>query len=206
MLSTERPLREKKKEQTKRALFEAALELFTQRGYESTTVDQIAVQAGVSRRTFFRYHKSKEASVFSYHHERLERFRAYLEQEAHSDGGFGRVRHAFLALAEEYTAERSALVLQQRVIASSASLQSYDLQLDREWEEAIAAALERELEESKRAHLWAGAIIGVVRVVLREWFEGGGRDDLVRLGEEVFDLLERGLQARSSVTKRGKKQ
>jgi AcrR family transcriptional regulator len=56
-------LRERKKAQTKVAIQEQALRLFVRRGYDATTIEQIAEAAEVSPSTFFRYFPTKEAVV-----------------------------------------------------------------------------------------------------------------------------------------------
>src|SRR5690606_21714707 len=57
----------------RRELAAAAMELFATKGYEATTVDEIAAAAGVARRTFFRHFRSKEEAIFPDHDDTLVR-------------------------------------------------------------------------------------------------------------------------------------
>lgn len=57
------PLRERKKLRTRRALADAALRMFTEKGFDSTTLDELAEEAEVSKSTFFRTFPAKEAAA-----------------------------------------------------------------------------------------------------------------------------------------------
>jgi AcrR family transcriptional regulator len=63
---SETPIRDRKREETRGRIAEAALQLFVSHGYAETTIDQIAVAAGVGRRTIFRHFATKEAILFDH--------------------------------------------------------------------------------------------------------------------------------------------
>src|ERR1700760_1640193 len=64
-------------------LARAAFDLFNERGYEQTTVDDIAERAGLGRATFFRHYRSKEDVIFPDHDRLLNQVRARLRPTGH---------------------------------------------------------------------------------------------------------------------------
>lgn len=191
-------LRERKKAQTREAIIAEAFALFERRGFELTTVDQIAEAADVSRRTFFRYFGTKEAVVFPDRDQRFPRFQALLADAQPGESPFARVKRALLALADDYMSAREQVRARRRIVDTSPALQAYDLELDREWEATIARALlpERtQKDDQRRAALIAGALMGGIRACLEIWFAGQCRGDLAALGRDAVGLLEPGVLA-----------
>jgi len=58
-------LRERKRRETLQRITDAGIRLFIKKGYEGTTLDEIAAAAGISRRTFFYYFKAKDGILLS---------------------------------------------------------------------------------------------------------------------------------------------
>ncbi|GAA3580688.1 hypothetical protein GCM10022419_072710 [Nonomuraea rosea] len=91
-------LRERKKEKTRLALLDAALDLFLEQGYESTTVEQIAGVVDVSPRTFFRYFTSKDHLVLWFHDHAEEILLETLESRPPDEAPFTAMMHAIRAV------------------------------------------------------------------------------------------------------------
>jgi AcrR family transcriptional regulator len=186
--------RAEKKELTRDALVRAAYRLFVERGVDHVTIDDIAEASGVSRRTFFRYFPTKEDVVFPDHHLRVEQFKVLLDQRVEGETGFGAVKRAALAMGAIFQEVREELLVQHRVVSASTALTGLEMMLDRRYEEAmVRAVVQRDGKGARRrAGLIAAATLGVVRAVLRDWFERGCKGDLIRIGEEAFAMLEEG--------------
>ena len=194
----EKPLgrREARKRATRSALVTVAHRRFHEDGFDATTLDDICDEVGISRRTFFRYFKSKEDLVFPNREERLERFLRFLAAAPKGDSAIGTLRRATRQFGPEYMANRSQLVAQQALVASSPTLEAREAEIDRDWEAAMARAMIARSgpspEATVRARVMAGACIGIIRATMRHWFSTGGTEDLTALGEAALDCLEKG--------------
>jgi AcrR family transcriptional regulator len=78
-------LRERKRQQTRQELIGSAMRLFEEKGYEQTTVAEIAAAAGVSTKTFFNYFASKDEVLFPHLSRRIDSAVALIEQRGPDD-------------------------------------------------------------------------------------------------------------------------
>lgn len=187
-------LRERKRKKTRLALIKAAYKLFSKHGYDEVTVDEVSESAEISRSTFFRYFPTKDAVVFPYQAERIEKLRSLIMQYEADYSPFDAVYYGLLDMAAYFKQIRRELLQQRKIIHSSPTLQARQIEFDYEWEAVIAermmiAGQENPLSQ-KEARLFAGAIFGVVEVVLREWFAGNCKEDPIQLGHEGLSLLK----------------
>lgn len=182
--------RAQKKQQTRAALVEAAWALFRLRGFQGTTVDAIAAAAGVGRRTVFRYFGNKEELFFCDHEARLNHFSVLLLTRLPDEPAVVAVQRAFLAVAETLMAQRGRERIRSQMIQDSDLLMAAERVRDLRWELAVAQALGGD----RRARIEAGALWGVVRATLREWFDSDCSEDLVVLAVEAFELLAVGVR------------
>ena len=184
-------LRERKKDQTRDALARAAFALFADKGYEATTVAEIARAANVSRRTFFRYYATKDALLFVDNSDYLARFGEFLADARGRASGLDHVRAACMSLAGEYMQNRDRVLARARIIDSSPVLTKQERQQDVQWEQAIADSLlaDNAAISTRRARTLAAATFGAIRATLAEWREAGGQLELTKMMSEALDLF-----------------
>src|ERR1700748_523022 len=103
-------LRERKKLRTREQITEAAIALFADRGFEGTTVDDIAAAAEVSRRTFFRYFARKEDVILAWKRETAQELPDALAGRPADESPLDAVEGALSAVARSY-GERRELTL-----------------------------------------------------------------------------------------------
>lgn len=193
-------LREQKKAEAKANTLEVAHALFHDKGFDDTTIEEICAESMISKRTFFRYFRDKESLVFPNRDERLDAFREFLRAHNDSDNPFDVLRLATSTFSRDYNENADKILAQQRLIQSSPALRSREAEIDRDWEREIANAFARRSAKSRQNELWAavvaGAVMGVVRATMRQWYAHGATEDLGSLGQAAIDCLERGFPAR----------
>jgi AcrR family transcriptional regulator len=140
-------LRERKKQQTRRAMYDAAVRLFGERGWHATTVADIAAAAGVSPRTFFAYFPAKEDVLYAPYEELFEGFEELMLARPHGGTVLDELRawldEVYVAASDRFdpAAERLLDELSAEVDAVAAR----GLQIMDRAERGLAAAMADEL-------------------------------------------------------------
>ncbi|NKQ28047.1 TetR/AcrR family transcriptional regulator [Streptomyces galbus] len=175
-------LRERKKQRTREALLRAALELFTTRGYERTTVDDIAEAVGVSQRTFFRYFAGKEEAAFAVQDLVEERFVAAVRARPADETPLEALRHALtegwdtLSEAVEDVVPVELYLRVYRLVESTPALLAAHLRRSAETEDRIARVLAAreglDVDADPRPRIAVAVFGGVMRVTERQWSLG----------------------------------
>lgn len=134
--------RERKKLATRRALVDAAVELFTEHGFEKTTVAQIAERADVSTRTFFLHFETKEDVLSGEGDARVELGLEAIAERVTGEGPDEAFARAMRAMIDDGRARETELGrLRYRMALEAPTVQANLLRRRHEAERKFAAAL-----------------------------------------------------------------
>ena len=183
--------REQKKAATRRAIQDHALRLFLEKGYDATTVEEIAAAAGVSHMTFFRHFPRKEAVVESDDYDPL--IAELIVARPADEGSLPAIHRALRqGLAAVLPDDREAILVRTRLILDTPALRARNWQNQDATRELFAAALahrERAAEPDLRLRVLAAAALAALTTAITVWAEGDDARDLVALVDEAFTAL-----------------
>ena len=171
-------------------LMHAALELYVSRGFEQTTVAEIAKLAGLTERTFFRYFADKREVLFWGAGELQELLVSTVADAPDSDAPIIVIGAAIEAAGVVFEERREGAVLRQSVIAANAELQERELIKLAALASAMADALRQRGVKDPGASLSAEAGIAVLKIAFERWINEASPQDLPQLIRELFDELK----------------
>jgi AcrR family transcriptional regulator len=185
------PIREQTRAVVRSLLAGTALELFAAKGYDNTTVEEVAAAAGVSRRTLFNYFRNKEDLALSSLSEQGELIAARFAERPADEDVWESLQAAFRVLDDiETTPERRLEMV--KLLFGNDSLRAGHAEKQARWQDLLAPLIEPRLPKSEHRDLQARAIAGAAITCLQaaneEWARLGGRAD-------IFDLYDTAVRA-----------
>ncbi|MEV4623526.1 mycofactocin system transcriptional regulator [Asanoa sp. NPDC049573] len=173
-----------------------ALRLFAERGFEATTVDDVAAAAGIGRRTLFRYFPSKNDLPWGDFDEQLEHMRAHLDETPDGVPLMDTLRRAVVEFnrlpPEEVPWHRQRM----RLLLDVPALQAHSTLRYQAWRDVVAEYAARRLgvpADSPAPSAIAWALLGVALSAYEQWLRHDDAD-LTELLETSLAMLDNGFR------------
>ncbi|GAA3038179.1 TetR family transcriptional regulator [Streptomyces olivoverticillatus] len=182
----------------RRKLAAAAMELFATKGYEATTVDEIAATAGVARRTFFRHFRSKEEAIFPDHDDTLVRAAGVLDAAPPHENPLDTVCRGIKEVMRMYAASPAVSVERYRLTREVPALREREIASVARYERLFTRYLLGHFDESAHhagdddpllAEVAASAVVTAHNHVLRRWLRSGGEGDVEAQLDHAFAIV-----------------
>jgi AcrR family transcriptional regulator len=196
--------------EVRRELVAAAVTLFRTRGYEETTVDDIAAVAGVGRRTFFRYFRSKEDAVSPDHDSALTRIAEVFEAAHPTEPAASLVLRAGETVFDLYADDAALSVERFRLTHEVPALRDRESASVDHYRRLFTRHLRRRFTDEPdgdlRAAVIGAAVVAAHNLALRAWLAEGAPADGVEACKERFrrvaDMLPGERDGLSAMTER----
>jgi mycofactocin system transcriptional regulator len=172
----------------------AALELFSTRGFEATTVAEIAAAVGVTRRTIFRYFASKNDIVWGDFDAVIVRLREAFAAEPRSTPLTDALRRAVLASNRYEPDQLDGLRIRMRLITTVPALQAHSMLRYAAWRNAVAELSAPRLRASPRdlaPQALGNVALGASMAAFDRWVSNPG-EDLEQCLDRAYRLLASG--------------
>jgi AcrR family transcriptional regulator len=187
-----RPLRDRKRDRTRRMIQAEALHLFAQQGFQATTIEQIAAAADLAPRTFFRYFPTKEEVVFWADYQPT--LAGFVAARPADESALKAVHHGIVeALAAIWNQDGERMMERLRLAFRTPALHPRLRQQQAGWATAVAEILADRLGErpdNLQVRIIAAAVAAAVWVAIEEWqAQNGGREELGALIDQALGIV-----------------
>jgi len=181
-----------KKAATRSRIAEAGLRLFLERGYDATTVDEIAAAAQISRRTFFDHFRSKDEVLLEWGGTGAisSNLTAALVEQSSDQDPLRAAARALISLAARYETDESRAV--DALMQSSESLRKSKGAAEADLERTLAQAMSALWPDPSRAsevRIAAMIATGILRLSLDDWRQDDPQDSLAGHLERNFRAI-----------------
>lgn len=183
-------LRERKKLAARAAIVDAALDLFADRGFDQTTVADIAERAGVSPATVARYFPAKESLLFSERDDRITKLRESVAARPEDESPYRAVLAAIHEQPWVVGDTESRLLRSRLAVARSPTLRGQAAVVLANWREQIATAMERRGLDPVQANVVATVSTALLDECMDRWAAEGGTTNPFDVVDEAFAALE----------------
>jgi len=166
-------LRERKKIATRRALHEAVLRLALEHGLDNVTVDAIADEANVSRRTFSNYFANKEEALLYADQQRIARLLAEVRARPPYESAWQALTAGAMNRFADLNEVDQKFLAQLQLVRRHPSLLARQLAAQADLERDLAHEIVARLPDRSeiQARIMAATYLATVRVVLNTWIE-----------------------------------
>jgi AcrR family transcriptional regulator len=171
-------------------LQEAALALYGERGFEQTTVAEIAARAGLTERTFFRHFADKREVLFAGARELQDLLVGTLADTPQTAAPIDAIGAAFEAAAAVMQERREGARQRQAVIAANPELQERELIKLAALSAALAETLRQRGVTEPAASLTADSGVAVFRIAFELWINESNQKDFPRVIRESLEELK----------------
>ncbi len=183
----------RKQQLVRDAIWDAAIQLFAEKGFDETTVDDIAEAAGTSRRSFFRYFNSKSdlmaQGIVSYGTSLTDAIRSCPATDSLPEI----FRQTVLAAAQYSAAQPRTRQIMEIAAKYPAAREAQISRVAEVQEELAKAFAERSRAGGKddlTAHVLASLTLSLLGVTFRSWFEHGHKD-IAKTVDQVFATVSK---------------
>lgn len=185
-------VRERKRRETLHRIAEVGQRLFLTKGYDGTTLDEIAAAAGISRRTFFSYFRSKDDIIFFWIDADGANLLSALLKTSPDVQPLDAVRDAMVKHIARYTSEQMIAV--DTLMLSSETLLARKQAHYARQEQALFSTLVqvwRQPERRPALQMVAMVAVGAMKIALQNWREQTGqRKPAAKFLKDAFDSLK----------------